>query len=349
MQNLKYSLSFLLGLLIISSCNVDDGGVNGNWIIPENEVLNGGPGKDGIPAIGNPELINASDATYLENSELIMGWVENGEARAYPHEILDWHEIINDKVGNHAFAITYCPLTGTGIGWEAAIDGVNTTFGVSGLLYNSNLIPYDRKTDSNWSQLGLDCVEGELAGRQIETFNTVETTWKTWETMYPNTKVVSRNTGYNRDYDRYPYNNYRTDEALLFPVNNSDARIHQKERVHGILINNKAKAYQFTPFQNGVTAIQDVFEGSDIVIVGSEPQNFIVSFYRQLEDGTTLDFTAIDNDSATILQDNEGNEWDIFGNAVSGTRVGQKLIPTTSFIGYWFSFPAFYGDVEVYE
>lgn len=170
----------------------------GQWDIPRDQVFDGGPGKDGIPALDNPALSNASESTYLSDDDLVLGYKNGNEMVAYPIRILDWHEIINDKVNGHAISVTYCPLTGTGIGWDRTIDGDETTFGVSGLLYNSNLIPYDRKTDSNWSQIKLNCVNGVLRGREILTFQLVETTWKTWRALFPDTKYVSISTGYNR-------------------------------------------------------------------------------------------------------------------------------------------------------
>lgn len=223
--------------------------LTGNWLIPESEVKNGGPGKDGIPALVNPEMLDFSNTTYLDEEDLVLGLILNGEARAYPHKILDWHEIINDGLQGNSLVITYCPLTGTGIGRSQTPSSSDVTFGVSGKLYNSNLIPYDRKTDSYWSQIRLDCIHGERKGEKLETFQLIETTWQTWSAMYPRTKVVSTNTGYSRNYDVYPYGNYKTDPGLYFPVSINDNRLHPKERVHGIIFNDKAKVYRFENFE----------------------------------------------------------------------------------------------------
>jgi hypothetical protein len=281
-----------------------------------------------------------------------LGYKNGNVIVAYPHSILDWHEIINDKVNNFAIAVTYCPLTGTGVGWERTINGEETTFGVSGLLYNSNLIPYDRLTDSNWSQMRLDCVNGDLRGNKINTFPLFETTWETWRSMYPHTQVVSTQTGHNRNYGRYPYGDYRTNHNnIIFPYKPKDGRLATKERVHGVIVNGKAKAYRFDSFPDELKVIEDVFEGKPIVIAGSTALNFIVSFERTLESGTSLDFSPISNGdiSAEIMTDNEGNTWNIFGEAVSGPRKNQKLTPTVSFIGYWFSWAAFYPGIKIYD
>ncbi len=320
-----------------------------DWLIPKSEIFDGGPGKDGIPALIDPNVIEATDADYLDDEDLIIGFVVDDEARAYPHRILDWHEIVNDKLGDVNISVTYCPLTGTGIGWNREINGKITTFGVSGLLYNSNLIPYDRETDSNWSQLRLDCVNGNLIGTEIETFTMLETTWKTWKEMYPATTVLSTTTGHSRDYDRYPYGSYRTnDQYLIFPVTNEDDRIPAKDRVHGIVRSGNAKVYPLSLFGEEVTVIMDEFADKKYVVIGSNLDNFAVSFLRDPGDGTSLSFSPVQEMYPVVMSDQEGNMWDLFGTAISGPRSGTRLSHARSFIGYWFSFAAFYPEVVIH-
>ncbi|MCK5279584.1 MAG: DUF3179 domain-containing protein, partial [Cyclobacteriaceae bacterium] len=323
------------------------GGANGNgtvspdWLIPLNEVLDGGPGKDGIPALENPENKGINQITFLSDNDLVVGFQFGDQVRAYPHKILDWHEIINDELNGKKVAITYCPLTGTGIAWSRNINGKTTTFGVSGLLYNSNLIPYDRLTDSNWSQLRLDCVNGQLLGDTIETFHLVETKWKTWKEMFPNSSVVTSNTGYGRDYNRYPYGDYKTNNSkLLFPVTPKDDRLAGKERVLGLILNGKAKVYRFSLFEKQTKLIHFQFEGKNLIVIGSRNKNFIVAFENNLN-GEERTFTAID-EGENIMQDDKGNKYNLFGMITDGVDKGNKLASTTSFMGYWFSFGAFY-------
>lgn len=166
---------------------------NGNgWLIPENEVRDGGPGKDGIPAITDPNFISPQEVDYLDDDDLVLMIKKNDEIKIYPHPILDWHEIINDKIGELKFALTYCPLTGSGIGWNRVLEGTETTFGVSGLLYNTNLIAYDRASNSNWSQMLNKSVFGELSSTEAETIPFIETEWKTVKSVYRSTQVVSK-------------------------------------------------------------------------------------------------------------------------------------------------------------
>ena len=312
------------------------------WSIPKSEVLDGGPGRDGIPALESLSFLTADDEyPVLVDSDLVLGYKNGSNIRAYPHIILDWHEIINDDIGNVSLAVTYCPLTGTGIGWNRVIDGNKTTFGVSGLLYQTNLIPYDRATASNWSQILNESVNGSLSGKKAELITLVETDWKTWKTMYPTTKVVSTQTGFNRTYGVYPYFDYKiNNDFFLFPTP-KDNRLPLKERVHAIIDGEMAKAYRFSDFDSS-NMIRDSFNGKDYLIVGN--QNFMVSFELDAEMADTQFEYVFDGNSGLILEDTNGDRWNVFGETITG---GTSLKLTTSFMGYWFSIPAFY-DTEVF-
>ncbi len=356
MKKLSILSLLLVTLLLPYSCTDEQpditrpgGGTSNNndWLIPQNNVLDGGPGKDGIPALDAPKFTEVNQVDFLDDDDLVIGFKVGNDVRAYPHPILDWHEIINDDFGDLRVAITYCPLTGTGIGWDRDLDGNTTTFGVSGLLYNTNLIPYDRATDSNWSQMLLESVQGKMAGTAIVTHQVLETTWGTWKALYPQSQVVSTDTGWSRNYDRYPYGDYRTNNnSLFFPVGVNDTRLPAKERVLGVISSTKAaKAYRFDSFpETGIGVLTDEFREYDLVIVGSQEANFLQAYVQP--DG--LIFEAVQNKLPTVMQDNEGNTWNIFGEAVSGPRMGQKLEETRSFIGYWVAWGAFYEGLAIF-
>ncbi len=319
------------------------------WLIPEDEVFDGGPGRDGIPALSNPLLVKASEASYINPGDLVIGIKLGDDMRAYPHPILDWHEIINHGTSEVPYAITYCPLTGSGMAWNRFVNGSLTTFGVSGMLYNSNLIPYDRATGSNWSQMLLQCVKGTLSGTTPIMLPVVETTWHSWKTMYPETKVVSTTTGYNRPYGDYPYEDYRTNHNwLLFPVANDDDRLPRKQRVLGVITEAEVQVYQLTSFGFGTNVINDEVGGVPIVAVGNQTGKFAVAFERTLADGTVLSFSPADDALPRAMVDDEGTIWDIFGNAVSGPRIGKQLTPATSYMAFWFAWAAFYPEVAIY-
>lgn len=355
---MKKNLFLIAFILMLFSCSKSssenvtsnpDAVVNTSteWSIPVAEVLGGGPGRDGIPALVNPTLLSVSDANILNDEDLVVLFKNGNDVRAYPHIILDWHEIINDNIGGVSMAVTFCPLTGTGIGWGRMINGTETTFGVSGLLYNTNLIPFDRLTDSNWSQILNESVNGELIGDKVELYQLLETNWGIAKQMYPNVQVVSTATGFSRTYGTSPYGDYNTNnERFLFPVE-KDRRLPLKDKVLAILDENDAKVYQFSNFSNE-NIIKDTFKGKDYMVVGNS--NFMFSYL--LVDGLNqLEFTyvfgASNFEADILLEDSEGNTWNVFGEAVTGPRQGQKIAVSSAMMGQWFSISAFY-TTEIY-
>lgn len=220
----------------------------GDWLVPEDEVRSGGIGRDGIPSISEPKFDIATEVDYLNDDGLVVGISHNQTQVAYPHSVLDWHEIVNDGIGNLNYALIYCPLTGTATAWNRKIDGRITSFGVSGLLYNTNIVPYDRASKSNWSQLLDKAIWGAHKGDKARNYMVLETTFSTWKLLFPSSNVMNFATGHSRDYDAYPYGSYKTDDHLIFPVKYQDTRLHKKERVYAVIINGKARVYRFLNF-----------------------------------------------------------------------------------------------------
>ena len=349
-------------LLIVSSCTKEEGTktvivptpVNGssdpNWSIPQDQVFDGGPGKDGIPALENPQFVEADEALYIGDKDLVIGYKSGDDIRAYPHAILDWHEIINDEINGDRIAITYCPLTGTAIGWGRIINGKETTFGVSGLLYNTNLIPYDRETNSLWSQLLNESVNGDLKDEKIQLFPLVETTWENWKKMYPETKVISEETGFSRTYGLYPYGSYKEIENVFFPISVKDERLFVKERVLGVIMDWGAKVYRFEHIDpdgsEKINLILDDFGPQALIIAGNK--NFMVAYKRAGVLGA-MNFIPLQDELPLIFKDNLGNKYDAFGIIQAGPNLGERLHPLESFIGFFFSFGTFYPTPEIYE
>ncbi len=321
------------------------------WLIPTSLVFDGGPGKDGIPALENPEMAVIGDANlkFMKDSDLVLVYRNSGEVRAYAHPVLDWHEIINDQIGDDHVAVTYCPLTGTGIGWGRELNGEITTFGVSGFLYETNLMPYDRLTDSYWSQMFNQCVNGYLFEEIPQFFNLIQMNYGALKNLFPNAMVTTSNTGHIRDYNSYPYGSYQTNSNFLFPISNSDDRLHPKEWVRGVEINGSAKVYQF-PSSGGRELILDQFNGEEIIVVADKSKGFIVSFLNRTIESHELAFSLTDNeDSNIILEDQLGNKWDLFGKAVEGPNAGLELEVPYSYMGFWFAWATFYPDIALYE
>ena len=342
----------VLAALLITSCGGGGGGGNPDdafvWLIPSAEIFDGGPGQDGIPAIEEPHFEAALAITSVAADTLVVVLRFGGEIKAYPHDIMNWHEIVDDGPNDDPFAMSYCPLTGSAVAWRADANVFRRTFGVSGLLYNSNLILYDRTTGSRWSQMLQKSVWGERAGEEPERIQVLEMPFSTLQQMYPDAQVMTRQTGWNRDYDDYPYGLYLSHNFLLFPVSVEDHRLHLKTRVIGIQSSTSSRAYQLDGFGDLTQAINDQFEDQSIVVVGDTAQDFAAIYSRVLSDGTILNFSPIQGDLPNVMSDDEGNVWDIFGTAASGPRAGEQLDMTRSYTAMWFAWAAFFQDAEIY-
>jgi len=235
-------------------------------LIPVEEIHSGGPAKDGIPAIDHPKFVTAKDADFLQPSDRILGLNLHNTAKAYPIKILNWHEIVNDRFNKQPVVITYCPLCGSGIAYSGLINGKPHDFGVSGLLYNSDVLLYDRQTESLWSQLKNQAISGPMKGKQLQPLVLSHTTWQDWKTQHPNTLVLDKKTGYQRDYDNNPYAGYKNSRQIYFPVKQTDERFHPKEQVLGLSINGKTRAYPFTELAKLSGELTDDLGGQSIVV-----------------------------------------------------------------------------------
>jgi len=238
-----------------------------NSLIPVDQILQGGPPRDGIPSIDKPKFVAARSANFLKPSDRVIGINYNGESRAYPISILNWHEIVNDSIRGKGVSVTYCPLCGTGLVYEGSVNGRALTLGVSGLLYNSDVLLYDRETQTLWSQILSKAINGPLSGQKLTMISSSQTSWAKWLKQHPNTKVLSTDTGFSRDYTRSPYGNYDNNTETYFPVNAQSRQYHPKERVMGITINGKHKAYPFAELAKlGTTRLQDQFQGQQLTL-----------------------------------------------------------------------------------
>ena len=204
------------------------------------EVRWGGVKQDGIPPLRQPEMISAEDATYLEDSNIIFGLEINGDIRAYPKRILAWHEMFVDTIGGQSIAGVYCTLCGTVIIYDTDVDGTNYQVGTSGFLYRSNKLMYDKATQSLWNTFQGQPVIGPLVGKGIKLPHryVVTTTWGEWKRRHPESKVLSLNTGHNRNYgEGIAYQNYFATDELMFTVPKLDKRLNNKSEILGLIFN----------------------------------------------------------------------------------------------------------------
>lgn len=218
-------------------------------LVPADEVFSGGPPRDGIPAIDRPRFVAAAAADFLRADDRVLGVTRNGVAKAYPVRILNWHEIVNDRYGSEPIVVTYCPLCGTGIAYLAAPAGKPLEFGVSGLLYNSDVLLYDRQTGSLWSHMMARAVSGPLKGTRLTPVVLAHTRWGDWRRRHPETRVLSPDTGYLRDYRRDPYARYAASAGTMFPVGAASDRYPAKALVIGVEAGGRFKAYPFAELE----------------------------------------------------------------------------------------------------
>ena len=217
-----------------------------NRLVEPDAISLGGQPRDGIPALDAPPFVAADAATHLAADDPVLGLSAFGESKAYPVKILSWHEVVNDWAGGIPVVVSYCPLCGSGVAFVAEVDGEALTFGVSGLLHNSNLLLYDRETESLWNQLWARAISGPLSGTRLRRIPLTHTRWEDWRREHPGTRVLSDETGYDRPYGHDPYTGYAQSPDPLFPASPSSDRYPAKEKVLGLRLGGRAKAYPFS-------------------------------------------------------------------------------------------------------
>ncbi len=231
--------------------------------VPVDEILAGGPPRDGIPALDHPDTFPAAQATWADD-DLVLGIVVGGAARAYPIAILNWHELVNDTVGGEPILISFCPLCGTGMVFDRRVAGKARRFGVSGLLYRSDLLMYDRESESLWSQISAEAVTGALLGERLRLLRSRTEEWGRWKRAHPQTTVLSRATGHARDYDRSPYGGYAQSRDVLFRVP-LDRRYHPKMPTLGLRVPGEgARGYPASELAGAGGSVRERFLGRHV-------------------------------------------------------------------------------------
>ena len=312
-------------------------------IVPLDKIKSGGPPKDGIPSIDNPKFAPVSESQFVPDTTFVIGLDINGEKRAYPLFIMVWHEIVNDSVGGVPVAVTYCPLCFTNQVFERVIDGKEVEFGTSGKLYNSNLVMYDRLTDSYWSQALGVAITGELTGYELKRIPFDVISWADWKTLHPDTLVLTTETGHIRSYGVDPYGDYYTDPRILFPVEHEDDRMHPKELILGFHESDVYKAYKQDDVESAIV-INDIFNNKPMMLV-SLFSGDSRAFDRTVND-KVLTFDFVDN---VIIDLESKSKWNYDGVATSGSMEGIQLVRLPFNPGFWFEWVAFHPDTEVYE
>jgi Protein of unknown function (DUF3179) len=259
------SLVLLLAAALSASGERRNGFDLSNATIPVSEILGGGPPRDGIPAIDAPKFIRPDTAAFMRDDDIVLSLTRGGTTRAYPLRVLVWHEIVNDTIGGEPVAVTYCPLCGTGMVFDRTIGGKVRSFGVSGLLFQSDVLMYDRQSESLWSQLKMESVSGPEAGKKLRWLPGEQLTWKAWKAKHPDGEVLSTDTGHRRNYDGTAYASYFASDATMFPVPQARKEFANKTWVLGVLVGGKAKAYPVDQLPDG-RAVKDTVGGQPVTV-----------------------------------------------------------------------------------
>jgi len=314
-------------------------------IVPLNEIVSGGPPQDGIPSIDNPKFVSVSEADkFLQDADQVVGLNVNGDIRAYPLQILVWHEIVNDNVGGTPVAVTYCPLCFTNQVFNRTVDGQTVEFGTSGKLYNSNLVMYDRNSNSLWSQALGQAIVGKQAGLKLDRIPFDVAFWREWKQLYPDTNVLSRDTGSSRPYGADPYRSYYSNNDLFFPVSNKDDRLELKEIIVGLENGGQFKAYKLQQIQD-TRVINDRIGDKSLALFSLYP--FMVRVFDSTLDGQKLEFQYNKN-SSKITDKQTGSEWNFDGIGTAGPMKGKHLLRLPYDEGFWFEWVAFHPKTALY-
>lgn len=329
--------------------------------VPYSEIFSGGPPKDGIPSIDAPKFISVDEADeWLEDREPVVFVQVGDDARAYPIQILMWHEIVNDVVGDEPLMVSFCPLCNTAIAFKRTFDGQVLDFGTTGRLRYSNLIMYDRQTETWWQQATGTAIVGTYTGRQLEFYPASMVSWADFKTQHPTGQVLSRDTGNQRNYGGNPYVGYDdiNQEPFLFEGPTPD-QLPAMARVLTVDLGNEAVAYPYEILSD-LYVINDIVNNEEIVVFWAggtasaldAPKIFegrevgAAATYSRILENIELTFKFVDG---KIIDEQTNSEWNIFGIAVDGELEGKKLTPVVSINHFWFSWAAFKPETRVYE
>jgi hypothetical protein len=329
-------------------------------MIAYDEFLAGGPPRDGIPSLDDPHFITLEEAAgWLAGNEPVVALALRGEARAYPLQILTWHEIVNDVVGGQPVIVTFCPLCNAAIVFERTIDGELFEFGTSGLLRNSDLVMYDRTSESLWQQFTGKAIVGDMVGKKLTFVASSIISFADFRDAYPDGAVLSRETGYTRRYGENPYPGYDRigQNPFLFrgPI---DDRLPAMARVVTVALNDQTVAYPYVTLAE-VGVINDHVGGRALAIFsrsGTSSALGASTIASGRDVGATGVFDATVDDQILsfrrqgeeVVDEQTGSTWNIAGQAVDGPLSGVQLEPVVHGDHFWFAWAAFMPDTVIY-
>ena len=325
------------------------------------EFMSGGPPKDGIPAIDSPKFVSVADAgQWLKSNEPVISLRVGNEAKAYPLQILMWHEIVNDKINGQPVTVTFCPLCYTAIAFDTILDGKTYTFGVSGMLRHSDMVMYDRETETWWQQISGEGIVGDLTGKTLKQFPSQIVSFGQFSKAFPKGTVLSRETGYKREYGNNPYRGY--DDTAKTPFlfrGKPDERLKPMEKIVAIELDSITKAYPHSITKKR-RVIYDRIGPTEIVIFHADGASSALDaglISESKEIGTTGVFVPeVDGKKLTFVYEKGDfidaqtkSRWNVFGQAIDGKLKGKQLKHVKSGDYFAFAWLVFKPKTEIYS
>lgn len=330
--------------------------------VPYDEILSGGPPKDGIPSIDSPKFVSINEADeWIDDVEPIIQVERNGRVKGYPLQILTWHEIVNDRVGDTPVVVTFCPLCNTAIAFDRRVGGQVLDFGTTGRLRFSNLIMYDRQTETWWQQATGEAIVGELTGTQLKFIPAPMISWAEFKAANPGAAILSRETGHLRSYGQNPYPGYDDIDRppFLYDGPSTPGTLPAVARILAVEIGSETVAYPYDVLSEEKVANDRVAE-KDIVIfwtpgTASALDDRIISEGEDV--GSAVAYSRVVDESSLTFRpegqnfvDNEtGSTWNIQGLALSGPLAGERLEAVVGVNHFWFSWAAFKPETRIYQ
>lgn len=331
-----------------------------NSLVDLSEIQSGGPPKDGIPPVDDPEFDSIGEASkWLNPREPVVAVSIDGETKAYPIQILIWHEIVNDSIAGIPLSVTFCPLCNATIVFDRRVDGKVLDFGTTGRLRKSDLVMYDRQTESWWQQFTGQAIVGKMAGTLLNHLPASIVAYEDFRDAYPDAQVLSRRTGRQRAYGNNPYRGYDSvdDQPFLFfdPV---DKRLPPMERVLDVSVGDAHKLYPFSVFKTA-PVINDEVAGMPVAVFSrpgtlSALDGSVIADSREVPSATAYDrrldgkIMRFELSDGHIVDSQSGTRWNLFGTGIDGPLFGRQLRPAPGSVHFAFAWLAFHPDSQIY-
>lgn len=340
---MKYII-LLVSVLFLSACEEESSEpkfdenkgnsteLEGIWLIPIDEISNSPEAMDIIPSIDDPKFKNISQVKDLNSTDRVLIYKNESTVKIYPHKYISNHEVVNDMTAGTPHAVTFCPITGSGINWNRKIAGIVTEFGVSGMLYKNNLMPYDRNTESYWSQMMLKCVNGAYINKSPKVHNLLETDWSTAKVLYSNSLVLRASKSTTCD-DCPSAKNYKSITS------------HQ-DTLYGIVGTKDTYLFDYAHFKKEIT-IRKTNASEEYILAGSKKYRFIIGFNPKGTEFAGRNFEAITGNLPQVMKDELGNVYNIFGEVVHGPDQGETIPVARGYTAKFFAWKDFFPDYKI--